>query len=236
MDIIQTINNTNKYLTNTEKIKYAAYLVCGILSFQLLFKKVENKLSLLIQVLIIGGLVYFILQYDIRKKKQKEQEFEDYSEYEAPILLKDLLKKDKDAFDIYKNLLDLRYYNDILFDNSVVRYVEFLYLKDLILHGNSENVRGLYETCDTKIDLCLNELLAVSKNISDEDSLRIQSGVRKLYRLFYEIHMLEIIIYLKKIWKSSEITVNSFPINFETTAVKGDVTKDPFYNQHYSVY
>ena len=97
-------------------------------------------------------------------------------------------------------------------------------------------MRGLYETCDTKIDLCLNELLSVSKNVDDEDSLRIQSGVRKVYRLFHEIHMLEITIYLKKLWKNSEITVTSFPVSFETSKVKGDVTKDPFYNQHYSVY
>jgi hypothetical protein len=76
----------------------------------------------------------------------------------------------------------------------------------------------------------------VSKNVDDEDSLRIQSGVRKVYRLFYEIHMLEITIYLKKLWKNSEITVTSFPVSFETSKVKGDVTKDPFYNQHYSVY
>lgn len=236
MDIIQTINNTNKYLTNTEKIKYAAYLICGVLSFQVLFKKIENKLSLLVQMLVIGGLVYFILQYDILKKIKKEEQFENYDTYEAPKLLQDLLKKDKDAFDIYKHLLDLRYYNEISFDNSVARYMDFLHLKDLILLGNSENIRVLYETCDTKIDLCLNELLSVSKNVDDEDSLRIQSGVRKLYRLFHEIHMLEITIYLKKIWKTSEITVMSFPVSFETSKVKGDVTKDPFYNQHYSVY
>ena len=236
MDIIQTINNTNKYLTNTEKIKYFAYLVCGVLSFQILFKKIENKLSLLVQILVIGGLVYFILKYDIRKKIKKEELFGNYDAYEAPKLLQELLKKDRDAFDIYKNLLDLRYYNELSFDNSVARYIEFLELKDFILLGNSENMRGLYETCDTKIDLCLNELLSVSKNVDDEDSLRIQSGVRKVYRLFHEIHMLEITIYLKKLWKNSEITVTSFPVSFETSKVKGDVTKDPFYNQHFSVY
>lgn len=236
MDVLNTLTDTHKYLTNADKIKYVAYLVCGILCFQVLFKNIENKLSLLVQVVVIGGLIYFILKYDIQKKKVADKQFSDYNKDEAPKLLQELLYYDKDAFSIYKHILDLRTYNDDSYDNSLTRYIEFMRIKNQILTSNSENMRGLYETCEMKIDLCLNELLAVSKNVSDEDSLRIQSAVRKLYRLFYETHMLEIKIYLKKVWRTNEITFTSFPISFETTKVKGDITKDSLYNQHYSVY
>ena len=77
-------------------------------------------------------------------------------------------------------MLDLRVYNDNSYDTSLMRYMEFLNLKDMILYSNSENLKGLYETTDMKIDSCLNELLVVSKNRSDEDSLRIQSAVRNI--------------------------------------------------------
>ena len=50
------------------------------------------------------------------------------SKEKLPKLLQELLKKDRDAFDIYKKLLDLRYYNELSFDNSVARYIEFLEL------------------------------------------------------------------------------------------------------------
>ena len=231
------INDTNSYLSGSEKIKYIAIAVCGILLLQVFFKTVKDKLSLLIQVCIIGALMYFILKYDIQKKKETETEFSKIEGEDSPIQLKELLQKDKDAFEIYKALLDLRVYNDLSYDTSLMRYMEFLHLKDMILYSNSENMKGLYETTDIKIDSCLNELLVISKNVSDEDSLRIQSAVRKLYKIFNGVHMLEIKIYLKEKWHNQEITNTSFPITFEDTKVKGNVLTDHRnYNLHYSVY
>ena len=181
--------------------------------------------------------MYFILKYDIQKKKDDEAEFSKIEEEDSPVQLKDLLKKDKDAFAIYKALLDLRVYNDNSYDTSLMRYMEFLNLKDMILYSNSENVRGLYETTDMKIDSCLNELLVVSKNTSDEDSLRIQSAVRKLYKILYGVHMLEIKVHLKEQWKTKEITNTSFPITLEDTKVRGNILTDHRnYNLYYSVY
>ena len=230
-------NDTQTYLSGSEKIKYIAIAVCGILIVQVLFKSVKDKLSLLIQICIIGALMYFILKYDIQKKKKDEADFSKIDEDESPVQLKELLKKDKDAFAIYKELLDLRPFNDNSYDTSLMRYMEFLNLKEMILYSNSENLKGLYETTDMKIDSCLNELLVVSKNTSDEDSLRIQSAVRKLYKIFHGVHMLEIKIHLKEQWKNKEITNTSFPITLEDTKVKGNILTDHRnYNLHYSVY
>ena len=231
------INDSQTYLSGSEIIKYIAIAVCGILIIQVLFKSVKDKLSLLIQICIIGALMYFILKYDIQKKKKDEAEFSKIDEDESPIQLKELLKKDKEAFAVYKSLLDLRIYNDNSYDTSLMRYMEFLNLKDMILYSNSENLKGLYETTDMKIESCLNELLVVSKNTSDEDSLRIQSAVRKLYKILYSVHMLEIKIHLKEQWKKKEITNTSFPITLEDTKVKGNILTDHRnYNLHYSVY
>ena len=133
------INDTNSYLSGSEKIKYIAIAVCGILLLQVFFKTVKDKLSLLIQMCIIGALMYFILKYDIQKKKETETEFSKIEGEDSPIQLKELLQKDKDAFEIYKALLDLRVYNDISYDTSLMRYMEFLHLKDMILYSNSEN-------------------------------------------------------------------------------------------------
>jgi hypothetical protein len=231
------INDSQAYLSGSEKVKYIAIAVCAILIVQVLFKSVKDKLSLLIQLCVIGGLMYFILKYDIQKKKKEEEEFANIDEEDSPVQLKELLNEDKDAFAIYKALLDLRIYNDISYDTSLIRYMEFLHLKNMILHSNSENLKGLYETTDMKIDSCLNELLVVSKNVSDEDSLRIQSAVRKLYKILHGVHMLEIKIHLKEQWRTKEITNTSFPITLEDTKVKGNILTDHRnYNLHYSVY
>ena len=56
------INDSQTYLSGSEIIKYIAIAVCGILIIQVLFKSVKDKLSLLIQMCIIGGLMYFILR------------------------------------------------------------------------------------------------------------------------------------------------------------------------------
>ena len=100
------INDSQTYLSGSEKIKYLAIAVCGILLIQVFFKSVKDKLSLFIQICIISALMYFILKYDIQKKKDDEAEFSKIEEEDSPVQLKDLLKKDKDAFAIYKALLD----------------------------------------------------------------------------------------------------------------------------------
>ena len=82
---------------------------------------------------------------------------------DSPVQLKELLKKDKGSICCIQILLDLRVYNDNSYDTSLMRYMEFLNLKDMILYSNSENLKGLYETTDMKIDSCLNELLVVEK-------------------------------------------------------------------------
>ena len=69
MDVIR---DGQKYISNSEKIKYVAIAVCSVLTLQVLFKDVQNKLSLLIQLLVIGSLIYILLKYDIQKKKDKE--------------------------------------------------------------------------------------------------------------------------------------------------------------------
>ena len=39
------INDTNSYLSGSEKIKYIAVAVCGILTLQVLFKTVKDKMG-----------------------------------------------------------------------------------------------------------------------------------------------------------------------------------------------
>ena len=71
------------------------------------------------------------MKYDIQKKKKDEEEFSKIDEDESPVQLKELLKKDKEAFAIYKALLDLRIYNDNSYDTSLMRYMEFLNYIDI---------------------------------------------------------------------------------------------------------
>ena len=248
--MLDLIKETKQYLTKSSILKYIAIAICGILVIQLMFKNIKNKLSLLVQILVVGAIIYFIMKYDIYTKKEEDIKLNTYtnthtngdntngnnSSDEPPTIFPNLLEKDKEAFQVYKDILDLRVYNDNSYDTSMVRYMEFMDIKDLIIHSNSENMKGLYETTEMKIELCLNDLLTVSKNVSDEDSLRIQSAVRKLYKRLYGLHMLEIKIHLKKVWKENEITVTSFPITLENTKIKGDITTDKYYSEHYSVY
>lgn len=241
---MEIINDSHTYLSNSDIIKYAAIAICSIIAFQVLFSKIQNQLSLFVQIIVIGGILYILLKSKITQKKEEEKEFQNINEdlidddhnNMVSIRLKELLNEDKYIFDIYKSLLDLRTYNDVSYDTSLTRYLEFMKIKKLILHSNSANLKGLYETLDIKTDLCLNELLTVSKNVSDENSIRIQSAVRKIYKQIYGKHILEIKIYLKKKWDTEEITVNSFPMSFEDTKVRGNILTTKHFNEHYSVY
>jgi hypothetical protein len=240
-----------KLLSDSEKVKYGLFIVIAILVLQQLFKNIENKISLLVQTCIVGALFYLFINSDIKKKKKQEAEFIKYdgqenqnqnqelpksATTEFSDKMKKLLKKDRQAFKIYKDLLDLRIYNDISFDNSLTRYLDFLEIKELLLQSDSINTKGMYETLELKINLCLNELLSVSKNVGDEDSLRLQSGVRKLYRFLYAEHMLEIRVFLKKKWKENEITIHSYPYSLKMSEVQPSNLESKYYSENYSVY
>ena len=231
-----------KLIKKKEWILYGVFALVGIIIIQQLIKNIKNYASTLTLIFITLVSLYVILKYDIFKKKKETKKLLNFgNEYLKNDInkfrdLKLLYKNDLDAFKIYKDLIDLYPYNSSSFKESIQRYNEFIKIKKLILESGSINLKNLYETLDIKINYCLNELLAVSKNSTDEDLIRIQSAITMLYKHIYNKHMVEVHVFLKEKWDNEEIKNYSFPFKYKMTTVKPSYLETKYYSENYSVY
>ena len=206
--------NFLKFFSNQDKIKYLL-LFAFVWIFLSYTVKTEFTLNFIIRVCLLGILFYFILNLDLAKKKQTENNLADKlkllrnyslqivnnkeiasSTNPTQFLSLSFIDKDENAILFFSKYLDLRnFVNYRAFNQSLIYYDQFLKIKNDLLTNKNKNYKQVKDLLHYKKNRCLNEFASLNisfqtKQINYKWEQLITNDVNKIENALNELETL----------------------------------------------
>ena len=177
-----------KYFSNQDVVKYVFLISFIWIFFSYTLQNQQFTINFIIRSVIIIGILYILLNLDLKKKKSSKNNFKDQfklleyyniqiiENHETIIendedinknkkLTLDMIENDEEAISFFHRNLNLRKINYKAFNQSMIHFNNFLKLKNDLLEKKNTHYKQVSDLLDMEQKNTLNNFASITINI-----------------------------------------------------------------------